>query len=73
MGKHYSDKGFGGVAMLFIIIGAIVFTIGVVSWLYNVINSTCGFITFPGFKSLAGLLVMGFGYVILELELIRQK
>lgn len=73
MNKYYKDKLFSGVAMLFILIGAIVFTVGLVTWVYNMIIGYNTAITFPSFKSIAGLMIMGIGYIILELELIRIK
>ena len=73
MHKYYKEKLFTGVALMFIILGAIIFTVGLVAWFYNMSIGYNSVITFPSFKSIGGLLVMGIGYLILELELIRMK
>ncbi len=73
MHKYYKEKLFTGVALMFIILGALVFSIGTVVWIYNLAVGYNSIITFPGFKAISGLLVMGIGYIILELELIRIK
>lgn len=73
MHKYYKEKLFAGIAIMFILLGAIVFTIGAVTWFYNMIIGSNSIITFPGFKAISGLLIIGIGYIILELELIRLK
>jgi len=70
--KHPKDKPFLGVAMAFIVVGAFLAAYGLVAWLYNYL-SAANFVAFPCFKFISGLVVIGMGYIILELELMRGK
>ena len=63
---------FYGVAIIMILIGAALFSIGAVSWLVNCYTDTT-VISIPSLKIMGGLVVMALGYIILELELIRKK
>jgi len=63
---------FFGVAILLILIGAALFSIGGVSWVVNCYDKTT-VVSIPSLKLMGGLVVMALGYIILELELIRKK
>ncbi len=70
--KHPREKGFLGVAMALIIVGAFIFAYGGVAWFYNYLTSTTtNYI--PSGKIIGGIVVLALGYVVLELELIREK
>ena len=70
--ERNKEKSFLSVAVLFILIGAIIFTFGVIAWLFNV---SLGFnqISMPSSKVMGGLIVMALGYIQLELGLSRGK
>lgn len=63
--------GFFGVAILLIIFGATIFSVGLVMWLFNCFGDTTYY--FPTVKIIGGLLILAMGYIVLELELIRKK
>ncbi len=70
--KFEADKAyFYPVALGFILIGATIFALGGVEWLFNYF----GDYSFhnPLAKFIAGIVVMGIGYIHLELEMIRTK
>ena len=66
------EKSFLPVAMAFILVGAIIFTFGIIAWLFNL---TLGFnqIATPSGKIIGGLIVMALGYIQLELGLTRGR
>lgn len=70
--KHPKEKPFLGVAIAFILLGAFLASYGCVAWLYNYISET-NTVAFPCFKFISGIMVIGFGYIIIELELMRGK
>ena len=70
--KNRQDRSYVSVATTFIIIGAIVFTFGAVSWLVN-IGAGQEVVNAPAVKLIGGLIVMSLGYIQLELGLIREK
>lgn len=70
--KKMPEKSFLSVAMAFILVGIGIFAYGGVEWLVNQMSATTCFF-FPGSKVAAGLVVMVLGYIMLELELMRQK
>jgi len=70
--KHGPESTFYGVALAFIILGTIIFIFGLMGW-YIAAISGIGVIAYPFFKAIGGLLVMGLGYVILEMEMLRKK
>lgn len=63
--------GFFGVAILLILSGVIVFSLGAVMWLFNCYGDTS--FSFPASKVIGGLVVLALGYVVLELEFLRKK
>lgn len=69
--KH-EDKSFVSVAIAMIFIGAIIFVFGVLGWWVNVsANQTV--MALPSSKVMGGLIIMGLGYIQLELGLLRNK
>lgn len=70
--KKEPEHSFYGVSIFFIILGALIFTYGIVAWLFNNISLDSGFY-FPSFKVIGGAIIMLLGYIQLELELLRQK
>jgi len=72
MCKLDSKKTFYDVALALILAGVIFFAYGVAGGIYNyTVNQIC--IAFPAAKAIGGLIVMGIGYIVLELELLRKK
>ncbi len=67
--RSTKEAAFYGVAMSFVLLGSAVFAIAVVQWLLNY-YSDYGYIM-PVSKAFGGLVIMGFGYIILQLELLR--
>lgn len=65
-------RSFFGVAMAIILAGAILFSIGLVAWILNCYSNSL-IITNPSIKAMGGLMIIGIGYIILILELIRKK
>jgi len=71
--EDYAKASFKGVAIAFILFGAAIFAVSIVFWFFSYFwEMGCG-MAYPFFKALAGLLVMGIGYIVLELELLRMK
>jgi hypothetical protein len=54
-----------------IVLGAGVFAYGIVTWLFNYIAGTA--FNVPSEKFMGGLIILGIGYIILEIELLRKK
>lgn len=68
--KHPKDKNLLDVAVAFIIVGAIFTSLGVVWSLVDMATASSD----TGFaKLVAGLVIMGLGYIQMQLELIRRK
>lgn len=63
--------GFFGVAILLIVLGAAIFSVGLVMWFFNCFGDMA--YHFPAVKVIGGLLILAMGYIVLELELIRKK
>ncbi len=66
------DKSFVAVAMTMIMIGAAIVAFGLVGWLVNVSNAE-NVIAFPSMKVIGGFVIIGLGYIQLELGLLRKK
>ncbi len=62
---------FLGVAMFLILAGATIFAIGAVTWLFNYFGTTT--FNIPSQKVIGGLIILGIGYIALEIEFIRQR
>ncbi len=67
--KHPREKEFLGVSMAIILAGAVLFTFGLIGYMYfdDVVNAG------SEAKVIGGLIVVALGYILLELELIRTK
>lgn len=66
------NKTFMGVAMMFILVGVIIFVFGGLGWLIN--SSTQSVImNEPSGKVIGGLIIMALGYIQLEIGLLRKK
>lgn len=65
------NKPFYGVALFFIVIGAIIFAFSSVSLLFSIYGAGT-IVSSPFAKSIGGLIVMALGYIQLELELLRR-
>jgi hypothetical protein len=70
--KIPKNKTFFGVAMLLILSGAILLAFGLVAWLINVC-ANANVNSWPFAKVMGGLVIIGLGYCVLILELIRLK
>ena len=66
------SKSIFGVAMAFILLGAILFTVGIVAWIVNCYAQNA-VISSPSIKGMGGLVILALGYILLELEMIRRK
>ena len=66
------DKSFMGVAMLFILTGAIIFVFGAIGWLINS-SQQLTIMSEPSAKVIGGLVIMALGYIQLEIGLLRRK
>lgn len=70
--KDLDKLSFQGIGLAFIIFGAIVTAFGLAAWVLRL----CGFSsmgTFPFFKVLGAIVIIGLGYIILQLEFLRKK
>ncbi len=69
--KMGNEVSFWSVAAAIIILGAAVFALGVVEWLFDM----AGVIHFgyPFGKVVIGVVVIALGYIVLELELMRRS
>lgn len=63
---------FFGISIFLILLGAAVFSYGVVGWIYNFYVGE-NLVFFPFFKIVGGLIVIALGYIVIELELIRKR
>jgi len=70
--KFPKNKTFTGVAMMLILAGAFLLAFGLVAWLIN-ITSGANINSWPFAKVMGGLVILGLGYCVLILELIRLK
>jgi len=69
---HPRDKAFTDVAMAIILVGVFIMSYGGVAWLWNWYTGDY-VVTMPMMKLVGGLIVMCLGYIVLELELIRER
>lgn len=65
-------NSFYAVAMVIITVGSIVFVFGLMGWYVATIANSM-VITEPFNKALYGLIIIALGYIILELDLLRNK
>lgn len=66
------DNSYVAVALTFIMLGAGVFSFGLVGWLVNTAAEQT-MVAFPSVKVIGGLVIMCLGYIQLELGLLRKK
>ena len=66
------NRSFLGVSIMFILLGAAIFSFGAVAWFFNYFTET-SLVYIPSQKIMGGLFVIALGYIIFELELIRKK
>ena len=71
--RDYNKISFLGVGMAFILFGAIVFAFAITAWLLQFFGYTITSCAFPFFKAMGSAVIIGLGYVILEIELLRKK
>jgi len=69
--RDYNKISFSGVGLAFIFTGAIITAFGLVGWLIQAFGGLA--MAFPFFKAMGGMAIIGLGYLILELELLRKK
>lgn len=70
--KKSNACSFYDVALFLIIVGIIIFTYGLVGWVFNTLGNSCHFVQ-PSTKIIGGMIILGLGYIHLELELLRTK
>jgi hypothetical protein len=68
--KNPKEVSFYGVGVVIILIGAVIFAYGGVTWLFNVFRDTN--FSMPSGKIIGGLVVIALGYIQIELELMRR-
>ena len=71
--RDYNKISFHGVGLAFILFGGIVFAFAFAAWFLQFYGYTTSVCAFPFFKAIGSALVIGLGYVVLELELLRKK
>ena len=69
--RDFNKISFAGVGLFFILAGAFITAFGLVGWLIQSLGGQV--MAFPFFKAMGGMIIIGFGYLILELELLRRK
>lgn len=69
--RDYNKISFASVGLAFVFIGAIITAFGLVGWLIQALGGQV--MAFPFFKAIGGMGIIGLGYLILELELLRKK
>lgn len=70
-GRDASKVSFLGVAMFLILAGATVLAVGIVMWLFNFFGTSV--YSIPSEKIIGGLIIIGLGYIAMEIELIRTR
>lgn len=70
--RDYNKISFHGVGLLLIFVGAIIVAVALASWMVLLFGgiSVCAD---PIFKAMGGFIILGLGYLILEIELLRKK
>ena len=71
--RDYNKISFMGVGMAFILFGAIVFAFAITAWFLQFFGYSITNCAFPFFKAIGSAAIIGLGYVILEIELLRKK
>lgn len=71
--RDYEKISFMGVGMAFILFGAIVFAFAITAWILQFFGYTTLNCAFPFFKAIGSVVIIGLGYLILEIELLRKK
>ncbi len=71
--KKDHQKSFYSVAMALIITGIIILGLGLAGWVMNYFSFDFCYLTIPSLKVMGGLVILSLGYIILELDLLRQK
>ncbi len=66
------SKSFMGVAMMFILVGIVIFVFGGLGWLINS-SQQLTIMNEPSAKIIGGLIIMALGYIQLEIGLLRRK
>jgi hypothetical protein len=61
-----------GVAVMFILVGIVIFVFGGLGWLVNA-SQQATIMNEPSAKIIGGLIIMALGYIQLELGLMRKK
>lgn len=69
--KDYDKISFGSVGLAFIVFGALICGFAFAAWVLRYLGYTIS--AFPFFKVIGGAIVIGLGYIILEIELLRKK
>ena len=71
-GKHPKEISFFEVAVGVIFIGAVLFSFGMIGWLFNLL-SPFQIVGYPMAKIIGGVVIIALGYIIVELEWIRKE
>lgn len=71
--RDYDKISFKGVGLAFILFGAITFAFALTAWFLQFMEFATTDVAFPFFKAIGAAIVIGIGYIILEIELMRKK
>ena len=71
--RDYNKISFQGVGLAFILFGAITFAFAFTTWAMQFMGLASNTCAYPFFKAMGSAVIIGIGYVILELELLRKK
>jgi len=71
--RDFNKISFKGVGMALILFGIVIFSASLAEWILISCGATARLIAYPFFKAICGIMILGVGYIILELELLRDK
>lgn len=71
--RDYEKISYKSIGLVFILFGAIVFSFALASWLLQFYGYTGNLCAFPFFKAIGAAVIIGLGYLILEMELLIKK
>lgn len=70
--RDYDKISFRGVGLALIIFGVLICAIAFAAWFLSYFGYDDVF-AFPFFKVIGGAIIIGLGYLVLEVELLRKK
>jgi hypothetical protein len=70
--RDFAKISFYGIGLVFILFGALICGIAFASWLLSMLGFA-SILALPFFKVMGGIIIIGLGYIILEVELLRKR